>query len=115
MTPASREAQFNAYDIEPPSHDPASHHTAKTGSEPPNVLINLVFIANNTSPKFQEIQNDNHVNLNFFHTSSMHWASISGVARVTEDKTVIKKYWSSRYVTATFTPSVPNEGSPVAK
>ncbi|KAN0107179.1 hypothetical protein V8E52_010381 [Russula decolorans] len=67
----------------------------KTGSEPQNVLTNLIFIANNSSPKFQEIQNDNHVNLSFFHTSSMHWASISGVARVTEDKSVIKRYWSS--------------------
>jgi pyridoxine/pyridoxamine 5'-phosphate oxidase len=74
-------------------------HTAKAGSEPPAALINLVFLANNSSPKFQEIQNDNHVNLSFFHTSSMHWASISGVARVTEDKSVIKKYWSSGYVT----------------
>ncbi|KAI0277398.1 hypothetical protein BGY98DRAFT_1107803 [Russula aff. rugulosa BPL654] len=63
-------------------------------SEPPNALINLVFITNNSTPKCQEIQNDNHVNLSFFHTFSKHWASISGVARVTEDRSVIKKYWS---------------------
>jgi len=103
MTPAYREARLSvSYDIEPSSHDPSvSYHTAKTGSEPPNALTNLVFIANNSSPKFQEIQNDNHVNLSFFHTSSMHWASISGVARVTEDRSVVKKYWSSRYATVT--------------
>lgn len=66
-----------------------------TGTKCPiYALINLVFIANNSSPKFQEIQNDNHVNLSFYHPS-MHWASISGVARVTEDRSVIKKYWSS--------------------
>jgi general stress protein 26 len=68
-------------------------------SEPANALINLVFITNNSTPKCQEIQNDNHVNLSFFHTFSKHWASISGVARVTEDRSVIKKYWSPRYVT----------------
>jgi general stress protein 26 len=60
--------------------------------------INLVFIANNSSPKFQEIQNDNHVNLSFFQTPSTHWASVSGIARVIEDRAVIKKYWSSWYV-----------------
>lgn len=31
----------------------------------------------------------------------MHWASVSGVARVIEDRSVIKKYWSSGYVPVT--------------
>ena len=62
-----------------------------------NTQVNLVFIANNTSPKFQELENDDHVNVSFFDTATTHWASFSGIARVIEDTSVIKKYWSSRY------------------
>jgi len=59
---------------------------------------NLVFIANNASPKFQELQNDSHVNVSFFDTSTTNWASFSGIARVIDDRSVIKKHWSSWYV-----------------
>ncbi|KAI0298521.1 hypothetical protein BC826DRAFT_997819 [Russula brevipes] len=60
-----------------------------------NIQVNLVFIANNTSPKFQEIRNDSHVNVSFFDTATTHWASISGTARAVEDRSVIKKHWST--------------------
>ena len=56
--------------------------------------VNLVFIANNASPKFLELQNDSHVNVSFLDTSSTSWASYSGTARVIEDRAVIKNYWS---------------------
>jgi len=72
------------------------HARAMTPAGPySNSQVNLVFIANKASPKFQEIQNDNHVNVNFFDTATTHWASFSGTARVIEDRAVIKKYWSS--------------------
>lgn len=58
--------------------------------------VNLVFIANNASPKFHELQNDDHVNVNFFDKSSTNWASFSGVAKVIEDRSVIKKHWNPR-------------------
>ncbi|KAH9961256.1 hypothetical protein BC827DRAFT_1203499 [Russula dissimulans] len=60
-----------------------------------NNQVNLVFIANNASPKFQELQNDSNVNVSFFDTSTSDWASFSGIARVIDDRSVIKKHWSS--------------------
>jgi len=60
-----------------------------------NNQLNIVFIANNASPKFQELQNDSHVNVSFFDTSTTAWASFSGIARVIDDRSVIKKHWSS--------------------
>lgn len=57
--------------------------------------LNLVFLANNVSCKFEEIENDSHVNVSFFDPSSTDWASYSGRARVTQDKELIHKHWSS--------------------
>jgi len=72
------------------------HARAMTPAGPySNSQVNLVFIANKASPKFQEIQNDNHVNVNFFDTATTHWASLSGTARVIEDRAVIMEYWNS--------------------
>ncbi|KAI0254138.1 hypothetical protein BJV78DRAFT_1280522 [Lactifluus subvellereus] len=60
-----------------------------------NSQVNLLFIANNASPKFQELENDSHVNVSFFDTSTTHWASFSGTARVIGDRAVIRQHWSS--------------------
>lgn len=57
--------------------------------------LNLVFLANNVSCKFEEIENDSHVNVSFLDPSSTDWASYSGRARVTQDKELIHKHWSS--------------------
>ncbi|KAG8213943.1 hypothetical protein J3R82DRAFT_10689 [Butyriboletus roseoflavus] len=57
--------------------------------------LNLVFLANNVSSKFEEIENDSHVNVSFLDPSSTDWASYSGRARVTQDKELIHKHWSS--------------------
>src|SRR6267154_2694547 len=43
--------------------------------------LNLVFLANNVSHKFEEIQNDAHVNVSFCDPSSSDWASYSGRAK----------------------------------
>ncbi|KAN0091150.1 hypothetical protein V8E55_004716 [Tylopilus felleus] len=56
--------------------------------------LNLIFIANTVSCKFEEIENDSHVNVSFFDPSSTDWASYSGRARVTQDKELIHKHWS---------------------
>lgn len=58
--------------------------------------VNLVFIANNASPKFLELQNDDHVNVGFYDKSTTNWASFSGLAKVIEDRSVIKKHWNPR-------------------
>ena len=56
--------------------------------------MTLVFIANNASGKFDEIHNDTHVNVSFYDGKSTNWASYSGIAKVTQNKELIKKYWS---------------------
>jgi len=43
----------------------------------------------------EDIQNDAHVNVSFCDPSSTNWASYSGRARVTQDKELIHKHWSS--------------------
>ena len=57
--------------------------------------VNLVFIANRASAKFDEIENDSHVNVSFYDPSSTNWASYSGRANISQDKEQISKHWSS--------------------
>ncbi len=57
--------------------------------------VNLVFIANRVSAKFDEIENDAHVNVSFYDEATTNWASYSGIAKITQDKTKIEKHWSS--------------------
>ncbi|KAI6033177.1 hypothetical protein F5J12DRAFT_902848 [Pisolithus orientalis] len=56
--------------------------------------LNLVFLANNVSVKFEEIENDSHVNVSFFDSSTTSWVSYAGRARVSQDRDVICKHWS---------------------
>ncbi|KAI6157829.1 hypothetical protein BKA82DRAFT_254449 [Pisolithus tinctorius] len=56
--------------------------------------LNLVFLANNVSAKFEEIENDSHVNVSFFDSSTTSWVSYAGRARVSQDRDVICKHWS---------------------
>jgi len=72
-------------------------------SPPPSIAfensqLTLIFIANNVSGKFDEINNDDHVNVSFCDHSSTNWASYCGIAKVTQDKELIKKHWSRLYV-----------------
>lgn len=60
--------------------------------------LTLIFIANNVSDKFQEISNDDHVNVSFCDHSTTNWASYCGIAKVSQDKELIKKHWSMLYV-----------------
>jgi len=72
------------------------HSRAMTPCTPySETQLNLMFLANNVTHKFEEIQNDAHVNVSFCDPSSTNWASYSGRARVTQDKELIHKHWSS--------------------
>ena len=64
--------------------------------------VTLVFIANKASHKFDEIENDAHVNVSFYDEKTTHWASYSGIARVSQDKALIDKHWSSMCVPLPF-------------
>jgi len=56
--------------------------------------IDLFFIANNASHKFDELKYDSNVNVSFYDQKTTGWASVSGTAKVTQDKELIKKFWS---------------------
>ena len=60
--------------------------------------INLFFIANNASHKFEELKHDSNVNVSFYDPKTTGWASVSGIAKVTQDKDLIKKFWSPLFV-----------------
>jgi len=57
--------------------------------------LTLTFIANNVSNKFEEIENDSHVNVSYMNPSTTGWASFSGKAVIIRDREAIKSHWSS--------------------
>jgi general stress protein 26 len=74
--------------------------------------LTLIFFANNVTHKFDEIEQDPHVNVSFSNFSTTAWASwvffvsltgvncssacsFSGKARIIRDREVIKSHWSS--------------------
>ncbi|KAI0318872.1 hypothetical protein OF83DRAFT_1056051 [Amylostereum chailletii] len=76
--------------------DGSLHSRAMTPSTPfTDTQVNLVFIANNASYKFDELANDPHVNVSFFDRASTNWASFAGTAKVITDKNIIKQHWNS--------------------
>ncbi|TFK25175.1 hypothetical protein FA15DRAFT_680304 [Coprinopsis marcescibilis] len=64
-------------------------------SRPEENGLTLVFLANNVSHKFEEIQTDSHVNISFIDHASSNWASICGKARVSQNQDEIRRYWTS--------------------
>ncbi|GAA5972450.1 hypothetical protein JCM8115_002210 [Rhodotorula mucilaginosa] len=52
------------------------------------------FIANTDSGKFDELENDAHVNVAFSDPNSTDWASVSGTAKVVKDEQTIKDLWN---------------------
>ncbi|KWU43200.1 hypothetical protein RHOSPDRAFT_29738 [Rhodotorula sp. JG-1b] len=52
------------------------------------------FIANTDSGKFDELENDAHVNVAFSDPTSTDWASVSGTAKVVKDEQTIKDLWN---------------------
>ncbi|KAJ3762384.1 hypothetical protein EV361DRAFT_909269 [Lentinula raphanica] len=53
----------------------------------------LIFFANKASHKFDEIENDAHVNVSFSNPKTTSWASYAGVAKISQDKELIRKHW----------------------
>ncbi|KII92798.1 hypothetical protein PLICRDRAFT_103854 [Plicaturopsis crispa FD-325 SS-3] len=77
------------------SSDGSLHSRAMAPAGPvDNTQLSLIFIANNVSNKFEEIQNDVNVNVSFADNSTTNWASFAGKARVSRDPELIKKHWS---------------------
>jgi len=72
-----------------------SRAMAPTASAHSATDLNLVFVGNNVSHKFDEIENDSQVNVSFYDSKTTNWASISGIARIIHDKELIKKHWNS--------------------
>ncbi|GAA5826509.1 hypothetical protein JCM11251_002403 [Rhodosporidiobolus azoricus] len=52
------------------------------------------FIANTDSGKFDELENDDQVNISFADPSSTDWLSAAGKASVVKDVETIKKLWN---------------------
>ncbi|GAA5971210.1 hypothetical protein JCM11641_004186 [Rhodosporidiobolus odoratus] len=52
------------------------------------------FVANTDSGKFDELQNDDSVNVSFNDPSSTDWASAAGKASVIKDEQTIKSLWN---------------------
>jgi general stress protein 26 len=61
--------------------------------------VNLYFIANKASPKVDDIEHDANVNVSFFNPISMDWVSYAGKARVSQDQSLIQKYWTHSFST----------------
>ena len=68
MNPSKREWAHHPYRHQLPS--PSHIQSGTTDTQ-----LNLVFVANNVSHKFDEIQNDSHVNVSFYDPASSNWAS----------------------------------------
>lgn len=71
---------------------PYNNNSPITEKEP--TQVNLYFIANNASHKFDEIENDSHVNVSFYDESTTSWASFTGIAKISQDKELIHKFWN---------------------
>lgn len=84
MVPAGRMSRRSRF-IRARNDDPAAFGPTQ---------VNLVFIANKASHKFEEIENDSHVNVSFYDEQTTNWASYCGVARVSQDKDLITKHWN---------------------
>ena len=57
-------------------------------------LIQQVIGTQSAVHKFDEIENDSHVNVSFYDEKNTHWASYSGIAEFSQDKDLIAKHWS---------------------
>jgi len=67
---------------------PCAPHHSDTG-------LHFLFFGNNASHKFDEIKADDHVNVSFYNHTTTDWASVSGKARLTQDRKLIREHWST--------------------
>jgi general stress protein 26 len=57
----------------------------------------LWFMTSIDSPKSHEVEKDHHVNVSYVDTSNSRYVSVSGTARMLQDRTKIKELWSPLY------------------
>ncbi|TPX31950.1 hypothetical protein SmJEL517_g04847 [Synchytrium microbalum] len=53
-----------------------------------------VFVTNNQTGKMTDFTDDPHVALSFYREKTKEWVSISGTARVENDRALITRYWT---------------------
>lgn len=53
------------------------------------------FYLNTESGKTDDINADSNVNISYFDPKSTDWVSLSGTARINNDRDLVKKHWSS--------------------
>lgn len=53
----------------------------------------LWFVTTKGSPKLAEIRSDEHVNLAYFKDRTKEWISVSGIARIVEDRSKIRELY----------------------
>ncbi|KAL0956307.1 hypothetical protein HGRIS_002464 [Hohenbuehelia grisea] len=78
------------------SADGQLHSRAMTPCAPKSdSQLSLIFLANNASHKFDEIRNDDNVNVSFYDEKSTSWVSYAGKAQVSQNRELIKENWSA--------------------
>ncbi len=58
----------------------------------------LWFFTKETSPKVDEVQKDQHVNLSFSSPEQSKYVSVSGTATLVHDEDRKKEYWNTKYL-----------------
>jgi general stress protein 26 len=53
----------------------------------------LYFVTDTSTHKLDELESDNHVNIAYLNHKSMEWVSVSGTARISQDRAKIKELW----------------------
>jgi general stress protein 26 len=53
----------------------------------------LWFATDITTHKMDELETDDHVNISYLNHKSMEWVSVSGTARIVQDRAKIKELW----------------------
>jgi general stress protein 26 len=54
----------------------------------------FTYFTNIHGDKTPEIQNDEHVNVSYVDPSSSNWVSVSGIAKISQDRNKIKELYS---------------------
>ena len=53
----------------------------------------LYFVTDVSTHKLDELESDDHVNISYLNHKSMEWVSVSGTARISQDKAKIRELW----------------------
>jgi general stress protein 26 len=88
-------AQWHLADVRTSCWLSHSHHPDKSFAAVSPSQTTLYFIANNVTHKFDELENDPQVNVAFYDTASTSWVSYDAVAKVSQNRDLIHKFWNS--------------------